>query len=52
MIDLEHVIKIGEHPIAGTTHYAAPELFLGEVVTPACDIWSFGIMAFEASDFS
>jgi eukaryotic-like serine/threonine-protein kinase len=34
-------------PSAGTLIYAAPELLRGEPVTPAADLFSFGILAFE-----
>jgi len=30
----------------GTAHYAAPEIFMGRPYTEACDMWSFGAVAY------
>ena len=51
IIDLEHVVKEGEKPIASTAIFASPEAILGKEVTCSSDVWSFGVMAFETFVF-
>lgn len=38
----------GVAPAVGTPHYAAPEQLRGEATTPAADLWSVGVMLYQA----
>lgn len=35
------------HVVLGTTAYMAPEQVRDEPLTPACDVWAFGVVAYE-----
>ena len=36
-----------QNGIPGTPNYLAPELIMGEKITPACDWWSYGCILYE-----
>ncbi len=38
-----------EEPIAGTLHYMAPEVLKGEAADARSDLWSLGVLLFEAA---
>lgn len=42
-----HIDTAGDHDLAGTIFYMAPELLDGRDPSPAADMWALGITAFE-----
>ncbi|WP_438471013.1 WD40 repeat domain-containing serine/threonine protein kinase [Streptomyces asiaticus] len=40
--------RLTRHGVAGSTGYMAPELFEGQPLTPAADLWSLGVTLFQA----
>ena len=39
----------GEHTLAGTLHYIAPELLRGEPADARSDLWALGVLLYEAA---
>lgn len=39
--------RAGATNIIGTPNWTAPEVFLGQPHTAACDVWSFGVVVWE-----
>jgi len=37
------LVDLHDRKTVGTHSYIAPELYMGQVATPACDIWSLGV---------
>lgn len=46
-MDASGTIRNDANDGAGTPAYGAPEQFYGKVITPACDIYSFGVILYE-----